>query len=91
MGETFGMDVEEIERQVVRLIQTGGIQARVDSRNKVWLGLPLMRIPRLSGTELGCIIRYYKQGIRTLGLRHFPWHLRLGSVFKNPIVNSCFV
>lgn len=35
MGETFGMDVEEIERQVVRLIQTGGIQARVDSRNKV--------------------------------------------------------
>jgi COP9 signalosome complex subunit 1 len=35
MGDAFGMDVEEIERQVVRLIQSGRIQARVDSRNKV--------------------------------------------------------
>ncbi|KAF8513194.1 26S proteasome subunit RPN7-domain-containing protein [Gautieria morchelliformis] len=35
MGDAFGMDVEEIERQVVRLIQSGRIQARVDSQNKI--------------------------------------------------------
>ncbi|KAF8578837.1 hypothetical protein K439DRAFT_443986 [Ramaria rubella] len=35
MGDAFGMDVNEIEAQVVRLIQAGQILARVDSRNKI--------------------------------------------------------
>ena len=35
MGEAFGMSIEEIEGHVVRLIQSGQINARVDSRNKV--------------------------------------------------------
>jgi len=35
MGEAFGMNVEEIEGHVVRLIQIGSIKARVDSRNKI--------------------------------------------------------
>jgi COP9 signalosome complex subunit 1 len=48
MGDTFGMDVEEIERQVVRLIQTGTIQARVDSRNKVWRLSPCLLFPQPS-------------------------------------------
>lgn len=39
MGEAFGMNVEEIEGHVVRLIQVGSIKARVDSRNKVSFAL----------------------------------------------------
>ncbi|KAI5891032.1 uncharacterized protein SCHCODRAFT_02627943 [Schizophyllum commune H4-8] len=37
MSAAFGWSVEEVERQVVRLIQNGEIQARVDSENKILL------------------------------------------------------
>lgn len=35
MGEAFGMTIEEIEKHIIRLIQSGDIKARVDSQNKV--------------------------------------------------------
>ena len=35
MSTAFGWTVEEVEQQVVALIQSGAIQARVDSQNKV--------------------------------------------------------
>ncbi|KAL1745165.1 26S proteasome subunit RPN7-domain-containing protein [Schizophyllum fasciatum] len=37
MSAAFGWSVAEVERQVVRLIQSGEIQARVDSENKILL------------------------------------------------------
>ncbi|EDR00055.1 uncharacterized protein LACBIDRAFT_144193, partial [Laccaria bicolor S238N-H82] len=37
MSAAFGWTVEEVEQQVVALIQSGAIQARVDSQNKVGL------------------------------------------------------
>ncbi|TRM67147.1 G protein pathway suppressor 1 [Schizophyllum amplum] len=37
MSAAFGWSVEEVERQVVRLIQNGEISARVDSQNKILL------------------------------------------------------
>jgi COP9 signalosome complex subunit 1 len=35
MGKALGWDVETVEREVVRLIQKGDIEGRVDSQNKV--------------------------------------------------------
>jgi len=35
MSAAFGWTVDEVEKQVVNLIQSGGIQGRVDSQNKV--------------------------------------------------------
>lgn len=35
MSTAFGWTVEEVEEQVVGLIQSGEIQGRVDSQNKV--------------------------------------------------------
>lgn len=35
MGKALGWDVETVEREVVRLIQKGEIEGRVDSQNKV--------------------------------------------------------
>jgi COP9 signalosome complex subunit 1 len=39
MGLAFGWTVEEVERHVVALIQSGDIQGRVDSQNKVSCGV----------------------------------------------------
>ena len=35
MSAAFGWTIEEVEYHVVNLIQSGNIQARVDSQNKV--------------------------------------------------------
>lgn len=35
MANAFGLDVDELEKQVVKLIESGEIKARVDSQNKV--------------------------------------------------------
>jgi COP9 signalosome complex subunit 1 len=35
MGQAFGWTVDEVEQQVVGLIQSGQINGRVDSQNKV--------------------------------------------------------
>lgn len=35
MASAFGWSIEEVEREVVTLIQSGQIQGRVDSQNKV--------------------------------------------------------
>ena len=35
MSEAFGWSVEALERQIVALIQSGEIKARVDRQNKV--------------------------------------------------------
>lgn len=35
MASAFGWSIEEVEREVVALIQSGQIQGRVDSQNKV--------------------------------------------------------
>jgi COP9 signalosome complex subunit 1 len=35
IGNAFGWNIEETEKQVVALIQSGEIKARVDSQNKV--------------------------------------------------------
>ena len=39
MSAAFGWTVEEVEQQVVGLIQSGHIQGRVDSQNKVRLSV----------------------------------------------------
>ena len=38
MASAFGWTVEEVEQNVVSLIQSGQIQGRVDSQNKVRVG-----------------------------------------------------
>jgi COP9 signalosome complex subunit 1 len=35
MSQAFGWTVDEVERHVVNLIQSGDIQGRIDSQNKV--------------------------------------------------------
>ena len=35
MASAFGWSIDEVEREVVALIQSGQIQGRVDSQNKV--------------------------------------------------------
>jgi hypothetical protein len=42
MATAFGWTVEEVEKEVVTLIQSGKIQGRVDSQNKVSTGEGVM-------------------------------------------------
>lgn len=42
MSDAFGWTIDEIKQHVVSLIQTGDIQGRVDSQNKVPLRASLI-------------------------------------------------
>ena len=86
MSLAFGWTVEEVERHVVALIQSGDIKGRVDSQNKVSrsVGRTTKRLLTID------VCRYCKQRKRTTGPTYLPAASVQGQILRLQIANSCY-